>query len=225
MKVNQLQKTASYLYPADEGQRKQHLQQTGNSGAAEKQQGDSIVISGEGRRASEVQTGQARKSGAGSAAEYYSYLKKSYDCVRNGSVAISGAYLKECAKNPEKAKELEENLSFFKESYENGLKSAQVNARAIGARVVSHSESWSIDGKGNITMTASTTVTSESGGKGWKELLKERREKLKEKLAAKRKREEQLAIQRLKRKKEKEVLQVEALRSKKQRAARIDLKV
>lgn len=179
----------------------------------------------EGKEAVSVQAGRTKKSGAGSTAEYYSYLKKSYDCVRNGSVAISGAYLKECAKNPEKAKELEENLSFFKESYEGGLKSAQANARAIGARVVNYSESWSIDSKGNIAMTASTTVTSEGGGKGWKELLKERREKLKEKLAVKRKREEQLAIQVLKRKKEKEALQVEALRSKKQRAAGLDLKV
>lgn len=178
-----------------------------------------------GAEGKECASGQAEKSGAGSTAEYYSYLKKSYECVRNGSVAISGAYLKECAKNPEKAKELEENLSFFKEGYESGLKSAQANARAIGARVVSYLESWSIDSKGNIAMTASTTVTSEGGGKGWKELLKERREKLKEKLAAKRKREEQLALQRLRRKKEKEALQVKIVRSKKQGVAGIDFKV
>ena len=96
-------------------------------------------------------------------------------------MAISGSYLKECARNPEKAKELEENLSFFKEGYESGLKSAQANARAIGARVVDHTESWSIDSTGNITMMASTTVTSDSGVKGWKELAEEREEKLKEK--------------------------------------------
>ncbi len=197
----------------------------GSTYAACASRNNEAVKAAEGKKTASVQAGHAKKSEAGSTAEYYSYLKKSYECVRNGSVAISGAYLKECAKNPEKAKELEENLSFFKESYESGLKSAQANARAIGARVVSHSESWSIDSKGNIAMTASTTVTSESGGKGWKELLKERREKLKEKLAAKRKREEQLAIQRLRRKKEKEVLQVEALQSKKQRAVRLDLKV
>ncbi len=110
-----------------------------------------------------------------------SYLKKNYDCVKNGSVAISGSYLKECAKNPQKAKELEENLSFFKEGYESGLKSAQANARAIGARLVNYSESWSIDSTGNITMMASTTVTSDNGTKGWKELAEEREEKAKEK--------------------------------------------
>ena len=32
--------------------------------------------------------------------DYYSYLQKNYDCVKNGNVAISGTYLKECAKNP-----------------------------------------------------------------------------------------------------------------------------
>ena len=61
------------------------------------------------------------------------------------------------------------------------IKSAQANARAIGARVVNYSESWSIDSTGNITMMASTTVTSDSGVKGWKELAEEREEKLKEK--------------------------------------------
>ena len=128
-----------------------------------------------------AQAGNAKNTSTDNVSEYYSYLQKNYDCVKNGSVAISGSYLKECAKNPEKAKELEENLSFFKEGYESGLKSAQANARAIGARVVNYSESWSIDSTGNITMMASTTVTSDSGVKGWKELAEEREEKLKEK--------------------------------------------
>lgn len=93
-------------------------------------------------------------------------------------MAISGAYLKECARSPEKAKELEENLSFFKEGYESGLKSVQANARAMGARLADYSESWSIDSTGNVTMQASATVVTDT--KGWKELAKEREEKLKE---------------------------------------------
>lgn len=123
----------------------------------------------------------ARNTAADDVSSYYSYLQKTYDCVKNGSVAISGAYLKECAKDPQKAKELEENLSFYKEGYESGLNSARANARAIGARLVNYSESWSIDGTGNITMMASTTVTSDSSVKGWKDLTREREEKLKEK--------------------------------------------
>lgn len=128
-----------------------------------------------------AQAGNVKNTSTDHVSDYYSYLQKNYDCVKNGSVAISGSYLKECAKNPEKAKELEESLAYFKEGYENGLKSAQANARAIGARVVNYSESWSIDSTGNITMMASTTVTSDSGVKGWKELAEEREEKLKEK--------------------------------------------
>lgn len=128
----------------------------------------------------EAAPAQAKNTGTDSVSDYYSCLQKNYGCVKNGSVAISGSYLKECAKNPEKAKELEESLAYFKEGYESGLKSAQANARAIGARVVNYSESWSIDSTGNITMMASTTVTSDSGVKGWKELAEERKEKLKE---------------------------------------------
>ena len=128
-----------------------------------------------------ARAGSAKNTTNDKISDYYSYLQKHYDCVKNGSVAISGSYLKECAKNPEKAKELEDNLSFFKEGYESGLKSAQANARAIGARLVNYSESWSIDSTGNITMMASTTVTSDNGTKGWKELSEEREEKLKEK--------------------------------------------
>ena len=72
----------------------------------------------------EAAPAQAKNTGTDSVSDYYSYLQKNYDCVKNGSVAISGSYLKGCARNPEKAKELEENLSFFKEGYESGLKSA-----------------------------------------------------------------------------------------------------
>ena len=126
-----------------------------------------------------AQAGSTKNTATDSVSDYYSYLQKNYDCVKNGSVAISGSYLNECAKNPEKAKELEENLSFFKEGYESGLKSAQANARAIGARLVNYSESWSIDSTGNVTMQASATVVTDT--KGWKELAEEREEKLKEK--------------------------------------------
>lgn len=129
----------------------------------------------------EAAPAQVKSNGTDNVSDYYSYLQKNYDCVRTGSVVISGSYLKECARNPEKAKELEENLSYFKEGYENGLKSARANAGAIGARLINYTESWSIDSTGNVTMMASTTVTSDSGVKGWKELAEEREEKLKEK--------------------------------------------
>lgn len=126
-----------------------------------------------------AQAESTKNKATDSVSDYYSYLQKNYDCVKDGSVEISGSYLRECAKNPEKAKELEGNLSFFKEGYERGIKNAQANARTIGARLVNYSESWSIDNTGNITMQASATVVSDT--KGWKELADEREEKLKEK--------------------------------------------
>ncbi len=128
---------------------------------------------------SSAQTGKAKSAANSDVSDYYSYLAKKYDCVKNGNVAISGAYLKECAKNVGKAKELEENLAFYKESYKSGYESAKANARAIGARLTNYSESWSIDSTGNIVMQASTTVVSDT--KGWRELKEERDERIKEK--------------------------------------------
>ncbi len=113
--------------------------------------------------------------------DYSDYLSKKYNCVKNGSVTISGAYLKECAKNSEKAKELEQNLSFYNESCRSGYINAKSNATAIGAKLVDYSESWSIDSTGNITMIASTTVTSGNDVKGWKELKEEQTKRLENK--------------------------------------------
>lgn len=124
-----------------------------------------------------------------SAQDFYSYLQKNYDCVKNGNVAISGVYLNECANNPQKAKELCENLSYFQKGYEDGLRNAQANARALGARLLDYSESWNIDSKGNVTVIASSTVTSGSDGKGWQQLTEKRKEERAEKQAEKRREE------------------------------------
>lgn len=150
----------------------------GNTYASQKNE---VTKKAETKDTTSAQAGSGKGTAADKVSDYYSYLQKNFDCVKNGSVAISGSYLKECANNPEKAKELEKNLSFFKEGYEKGLKSAQANARAMGIKLVNYSESWTIDDTGNITMMASATVTSDNGAKGWKELEEEREEKLKEK--------------------------------------------
>ena len=113
--------------------------------------------------------------------DYSDYLSKKYDCVKNGTVLISKAYLKECTENPDKAKELEESLAFYNESYQSGYANAKANASAIGAKLVDYSESWSIDSTGNITMIASTTVTSGDNIKGWKEQKEEQTKRLSEK--------------------------------------------
>ena len=131
------------------------------------------------KETSSAQTGKVKSAASSGVSDYYSYLAKKYDCVKDGNVAISGAYLKECAKNADKAKELEENLAFYKESYKSGYESAKANARAICARLTNYSESWSIDSTGNVVMQASTTVVSDT--KGWRELKEERDERIKEK--------------------------------------------
>lgn len=134
--------------------------------------------------------------------DYSEYLSKKYNCVKNGSVVISGTYLKECAKDTNKAKELEQNLSFYNESCRSGYASAKANANVIGAKLVNYSESWNIDSTGNITMIASTTVTSGNDVKGWKELKQEQTKRLndnkikeKKEQAIKQKRQQQKKIQ------------------------------
>ncbi|MCH5265694.1 MAG: hypothetical protein J1F02_07325 [Lachnospiraceae bacterium] len=124
---------------------------------------------------------QSKKSAGSKAADYYSYLAEKYDCVKNGNVAISGSYLRECANDPEKAKELEENLSLYKELRQRGYESAKQNAARLGGRLVSYSETWNIDSKGNVSMMASTTVVSENGSKSRKEIKEELEERLKKK--------------------------------------------
>lgn len=157
-------------------------------------QKNEVAKQAETKETSSTQTGRAKSTANSDVSDYYSYLAKKYDCVKNGNVAISGTYLKECAKNADKAKELEENLAFYKESYKRGYESAKANARAIGARVTNYSESWSIDSTGNVVIQASTTVVSDT--KGWRELKEERDERIKEK------REQEEKEKKLKEKKE-----------------------
>lgn len=155
------------------------------------------------KEAATAQSGSTKSTSDSTIADYYSHLSKNYDCVKNGNVAISGSYLKQCANDSDKAKELEENLAFYKESYKSGYESAKTNAQALGARLVSYSESWSIDSTGNVTMQTSTTVTSDT--KGWKELKEEQEERLKEK------REKEKQEEKVKEKKEEQQEQLEKL--------------
>ena len=170
------------------------------------------------KKQSAAQTGNATKQ---TASDYNSYLQKTYDCVKNGNVAISSAYLGKCASNPEEAKKLEENLALFKDIYDEGYKSAQRAAAANGGTLTDYSETWSIDDNGNISAVVHTTVESESlnksKGSGQADWLKKLQEKKKEeelaekkraeKKQAKREQEERLAEIRAERKADSEALQ------------------
>lgn len=153
-----------------------------------------------------TQAENTKKSASDKVSDYYSYLQKKYDCVKNGSVAISGSFLRQCANDPEKADYLEENLALFKDLYKQGYESAKQNAQRLGGRLVSYSESWSIDSKGEITMMSSTTVTVDNGTKSQKELREEREERLKEK------REEAKKAEKIKAQREEEQERLEKLR-------------
>ena len=157
------------------------------------------------REPAATQAENTKSSASDKVSDYYSYLQKKYDCVKNGNVAISGSFLRQCANDPEKAKELEENLSLFKDLYKQGYESAKQNAQRLGGRLVSYSESWSIDSKGEITMMSSTTVVSDNGTKSQKELKEEREERLKEK------REEAKKTEKVKAQREEEQEQLEKL--------------
>ena len=154
----------------------------------------------------EAQAENTKSSANKKVSDYYSYLSKNYDCVKNGNVTISGSFLRQCANDPEKAKYLEENLSLYNELHEQGYENAKRNAAKIGARLVNYSESWSIDSTGNITMMASTTVTTDTGTKSWKEVREEQEERLKEK------REEAKKAEKTKAQKEEKQEQLEKLR-------------
>ena len=123
------------------------------------------------------------------ATEYAEYLAKNYDCVKNGNVAISGAYLRQCAGDSEKAQELEENLSLFKDIYEHGYESAKKNAASFGGKVTHYSMTWNVDSKGDISMMSVTTVVVDNGTKSQKELREELEAKRKEKREAEEKSE------------------------------------
>ena len=164
----------------------------------------------------EQQAAQTENAAKQTASDYNSYLQKTYDCVKNGGVSISSAYLGKCASNSEEAKKLEENLSLFKEIYDNGYKGSQREAAAHGGKVTSYSMTWSIDDKGVISMMSYVTVESESlnksKGSGQADWLKKLQEKKKEeqlaekkrveKKQAKREQEERLAEMRAERKAE-----------------------
>lgn len=133
------------------------------------------------KETSAAQSESVKSSTSNKTSDYYSYLSKNYDCVKNGNVAISSAYLRQCANDPEKAKVLEENLSLYKEIYDHAYKSAQKAAAANGGTVTSYSMTWNVDSEGNISMIGQTTVRTETGAKSAKDIREDLTERLKEK--------------------------------------------
>ncbi len=102
-------------------------------------------------------------------AAYYTSLRQKFDCVRNGNVSISGIYLEQCAKNPEKAAELEENLAVYHDLAQRGYQNAAMSVQAAGGKLLSYTETWNIDSEGHITMISCGTAEYASGPESWRE--------------------------------------------------------
>ena len=106
-------------------------------------------------------------------AAYYETLRQNFACVKNGKVSISGAYLDRCAKDPELAGSLEENLAAYENCVQRSYQNAKMSAQAAGGKLLSYSETWSIDEKGNLTMFSCGTVEYDTGTKSWEEIRKD----------------------------------------------------
>lgn len=157
-------------------------------------------------QAEDIKSQSDTKTNKETSKDYYSYLQNKFDCVKDGKISISGSYLKQCANDPEKAKELEENLAYFKEGYEQGYQNALQNANSLGAKLIDYSETWSIDNKGNVTVMAQTTLSSGKDIKGFREIKKEQEEKLREKKDKERLEEKRKEAKQLREGQQKEVI-------------------
>ncbi|MDE7322799.1 MAG: hypothetical protein K2N73_08665 [Lachnospiraceae bacterium] len=123
--------------------------------------------------------------------DYYNYLKKNYSAMQQGNVSISGEYLKNCASNKQKAKELEDFIKKIPELEEQGYKELSARNKALGGTVTYYQQSWVINKDGSVQSTVySVTETGMTNAERMKKSMDERLEKQKEKKAEEKKAEE-----------------------------------
>ena len=156
------------------------------------------------------------KTGYSNVNDYAKYLQDKYSYMNAGTtsmqgvpttVSVSGAFLKKCMNDPEKAKYLEENLAVIPDCVSHAISHSLGTLTSISVQ---------IDANGNISMMSSGTsdpdgkIARENARRKAKE-QKENEEKLERKRAekkqAKREQEERLAEMRAERKAEGENLQ------------------
>ena len=152
------------------------------------------------------------KTGYSNVNDYSKYLQGKYSYMNTGTtsmqgvpttVSVSGAFLKKCMNDPEKAKYLEENLAAIPDSVKSLCNSVKM---APGSPVVTYA-TYKIDDNGNISMMSGST--NDSDGK----IARENAErKAKEKKAA-----EEKAAERRKEKKAEEEKAAERRAERKER--------
>ena len=133
------------------------------------------------------------KTGYSNVNDYSKYLQGKYSYMNSGTtsmqgvpttVSVSGAFLKKCMNDPEKAKYLEENLAAIPDSVKSLCNSVKM---APGSPVVTYA-TYKIDDNGNISMMSGST--NDPDGKIAKEnaerKAKEKKEQEEEKAAERR---------------------------------------
>ena len=129
-----------------------------------------------------TQTGVTANIENGKVSDYYSYLQKNYDCMSKGNVSISSQYLKQCAGDNAKAKELEDFLKKIPELEKQGYEELAARNKALGGTVTYYQQTWMINKDGSIQSTVySVTETRMTNAERMKKSMDERLEKQKEK--------------------------------------------
>ncbi len=137
------------------------------------------------RDAVSAQAGSTKSSEGKAVSDYYSYLKKNYDCMSKGNVTISGEYLMKCSGDPAKAKELEDFLKRIPELEKQGYEQLSAQNKALGGTVTQYQQTWMIGKDGSIQSTVySVTETDMTNAERMKKSMDERLEKQKEKKKA-----------------------------------------
>ena len=152
------------------------------------------------------------KTGFSNVNDYSSYLQDKYSYMNTGTtsmegvpttVSVSGAFLKKCMNDPEKAKYLEENLAAIPDC------AAYAVSHSLGTLT---SLSYQIDANGNISCMSCGTndpdgkIARENAARKAKE-QKAKKQRLEKKRAEKKEQEERLAKIRAEKKAGKEALQ------------------
>ncbi len=152
------------------------------------------------------------KTGYSNVNDYSKYLQSKYSYMNTGTtsmqgvpttVSVSGAFLKKCMNDPEKAKYLEENLAAIPDCAAYAVSHAQGTLTSL---------SYKIDENGNITGISSGTndpdgkIARENAKRKAKE-QREKEEKLERKRAERREEEERIAEMRAERKAQREAVQ------------------
>lgn len=134
------------------------------------------------KEATSAQAGKTKDAGEKAVLDYYSHLQKNYESMSKGNVTISSEYLKKCAGDSAKAKELENFLKRIPELEKQGYEQLSAQNRALGGTVTYYQQTWMVNKDGGIQSTVySVTETGMTNAEKMKKSMDERLEKQKEK--------------------------------------------